>query len=588
MVKTTDRMSKVFTLVSSVLTHYPNMTIIVADDGHLDPAKTTKPEGPQRGFYYLPLPHDVGLSAGRNRMVDRVATKYLLTLDDDFTLTRDSPLAALLHALESRRGDSYDIAAGKIPADEGRFGVDYCGAMNVSEGRTLQLREGALGVHEGCLEVEFVPNVFVARTQFLREVLRWDETLKLGEHEDFFWRAKKLGAKVLTCPGVTFYHDQVAHWKGVTEYDRKRSRVFDFMKLALRKHNFSRLVSFGRTVMDLVLPAPASEVQVSEVLARSIKLSWRSPAASFKVLQSSDNGLHWAPVNYGQGENYEHVPQEISREPDGFQRHPDSMNWLSVYGLKPGVHYQFRIHAGNRFSFREGGVEISATTLTLRNENVRNLLENPSFESGSTSPYRISQNNTFAFVPIVNMDSADGALVKFKRSSSTGFRSEVTTVGYLFAHRTLAAIAQVVPGLRFASPRLVPGGMAREAGTGEMGRIILASMQSRVDALFDGDGMSWRANLKVWFKKHGSVSVCEMAEGEGEWNGTREPLLEWGMPDIEVKEEFDRSNLEWQGRTLSVCVAEGWMERVRAVELAGILETYRGSVTYDDWVLVTN
>ncbi|KAI9327489.1 hypothetical protein BDR26DRAFT_82728 [Obelidium mucronatum] len=376
MIKTTDRISKVFTLVSSIRQHYPNMTIIVADDGHLDPSKSTKPEGPQRGFYYLPLPHDVGLSAGRNRMVSKIRTKYVLTLDDDFTVNQDGQIAHLIHALETapkiNPEKQFDIAAGKIPADEGRFGVDYCGLMTASHpGRTLRLDPGRVtpGIdHEGCVEVDFVPNVFVARTQFLRETLQWDETLKLGEHEDFFWRAKQLGARTLTCPGVTFYHDQVEHWKGVTEYDRKRARVFDFFKVSLRKHGFVRLVSFGRTIMDLVLPKPVEDLEATNILSRSVFLTWKSAAASFKILQSSDTGLSWSPINHGQGENYEHEPHRPSKHPDGFQRKPNSENWITVYGLKPGTSYIFRLHAGNRFNFLEAGVEVYLTTLTAEQE----------------------------------------------------------------------------------------------------------------------------------------------------------------------------------------------------------------------------
>ncbi|ORY44498.1 hypothetical protein BCR33DRAFT_717005 [Rhizoclosmatium globosum] len=587
MIKTTDRMSKVFSLVTSILEYHPNITTIVTDDGHVDPAKSTRPEGPQRGFYYLPLPHDVGLSAGRNRMVERIRTPYVLTLDDDFTINQDSDFTHLLHALETppkhNPSTLFSIAAGKIPADEGRFGIDYCGLMTQTPSRTLRLDAGRVtpGLdHEGCIEVDFVPNVFVARTDFLRTQLRWDETLKLGEHEDFFWRAKQMGARTLTCPSVRFYHDQVAHWKGVTDYDKKRARVFDFWKVALRKHGFVRLVSFGRIVMDLVLPKPIESLQVTNVLSRSVYLTWISSAASFKILQSSNGGLNWAPVNQGQGENYEHVPHRISKALDGFQRPEGSENWITVYGLRPGVEYKFRIHAGNRFLYLEGGVETSVVTLTAETEKERNLLQNPSFETGSTSPYVISRNNTYGLVPISSVDNlgqtdyTESSLLKYRRTSHTGFRSEITTVGYMLRHRSLASLSQFIPA--------VPHFINNKKGTK-----ILVSMHSRIDALFDvEEGMSWRVNVKVWFSKL-SPSIAMSDKYEEEEGEVKSAMLEWGPADMEVKEEFDRSVIGWQGRTICICVGEGgWMGRVIGVEVSGVLETFRGSVTWDEWVVV--
>ncbi|KAJ3255024.1 Beta-1,4 N-acetylgalactosaminyltransferase 2 [Chytriomyces hyalinus] len=585
MVKTTDRITKVFSLVTSVLKQYPDINIIVADDGHVDPSKTTKPEGKQRGFYYLPLPYDVGLSAGRNRMVERIRTKYVLTLDDDFTLNEDSPIGHLIHALEKapqhNSAKPFDIAAAKIPADEGRFGVDYCGIMSMSPQRTLQLKPGSVtpGVdHEGCTEVEFVPNVFVARTKFLRESIRWDETLKLGEHEDFFWRTKKIGARVLTCPGVIFYHDQVAHWKGVTEYDRKRGRVFSFMKLALRKHGFLRLVSFGRTVMDLVLPQPIEKVQVSEILARSVHLSWNSDAASFKILQSYDHGQSWAPVNHGQGENYEHEPQSISENPDGFQRRKNSKNWITVHGLRPATPYIFRIHAGNRFNYLDSAVDISVTTLSQENEDDRNLIQNGAFESGSLYPYTVSKNNSYAVRPTIG-DPAQPAHSYIRR---TGIRSEITTVGYLVPHRSIASVSQLVP-----AKKIIESFTHNYKNEENVPRNFVVSMQSKFDALFDGEGMSWRVQVKAWFgRRTNTIYQCSKDENQDDSDQPLVPDINWGPAEFEFKEEFDRSNLEWQGRTVSVCVADDWQDRLKGVEVSGVLETFRGSVIFDRWVMV--
>lgn len=244
LIKTFGRMEKVFSLVHSIRQRYPHISILASDDG--ENAHRIK-SGKLRSFDYLALPYDVGLSAGRNRMLELVRTEFFLTLDDDFTFDENSVIEGLLHAME--RG-GFDIAAGKNPQDEKRFKLDFCGIFRIASG-TLYLEPGIYGTKAGCHHVDFVPNLFVARTT-LREKIQWDEQLKLGEHEDFFLRAKSIGLKVATCPSVSFHHDQAQHWLRKTAYDRMRNRVYDYWRISLRKHKLLKLRSFGNLMMDLV------------------------------------------------------------------------------------------------------------------------------------------------------------------------------------------------------------------------------------------------------------------------------------------------------------------------------------------------
>lgn len=108
-VKTVGRMDKVIPLTESVRKYYKTVEIIVSDDHE----EVYRSEGMSRGFYYLPLAPDVGLSAGRNTMVSRVKTEYFLTLDDDFTIDAATRIGTLIHALESAPYDGsrrFDIA----------------------------------------------------------------------------------------------------------------------------------------------------------------------------------------------------------------------------------------------------------------------------------------------------------------------------------------------------------------------------------------------------------------------------------------------------------------------------------------------
>ncbi|KAI9361626.1 hypothetical protein DFJ73DRAFT_28732 [Zopfochytrium polystomum] len=562
-------------------------------------------KGYKRGFYYLPLQYDIGLSAGRNRMVDKISTKYVLTLDDDFIFTKDSSIEALIHALETKDKDGlhYDIAAGKNPADEERFDIDFCGIFTITESRVLSLGPGDRGSpHAGCHHVDFVPNIFVARTDLLRDRLRWDELLKLGEHEDFFIRARELGVRTLTCPGVSFHHNQVAHWKGDTEYDKKRARVYDFLRLSLRKHGLTKLVSFGRTMMDLTLPDLVHQLYVTEVMARTVTLYWRSSAFAFKVLQSSDNGNSWGPVNYGEGEQFEPAPQIPTTDPEGPSRPTDAYNKIVVFGLQPQTTYIFRVFAGNRFDFEEHGQDYTVKTLSLSDEYAQNLLENPSFEYGKRG-YQISENNTFA-------------IIEDPKTQEHMARSQITTVGYMYNAESTAAITQAVPGIK--------PNRALSKLPSHIPRTLTVSVRSRLDRIFDSHP-SWRLELRVWFgpRAGGGARVCHPLEGpllhtdDGSpvlheklapttTGGRREresaggafedesapsysrefrhdPRLE-RPSDVTHRVEFDRSVEEvWQSRVLSLCLAPDAL--IAFMEVSGVLETFRGSVTWDDFVL---
>jgi hypothetical protein len=104
--------------------------------------------------------------------------------------------------------------------------------------------------------VEFTPNVFLARREALLRV-GWDADLKLGEHEEFFYRAKVAGLRIMSCTHAHVQHNQQLWWKDDpgssvdAEYVKSRRRVYDFLRMALKKHGMQRLVSFGNEVVSL-------------------------------------------------------------------------------------------------------------------------------------------------------------------------------------------------------------------------------------------------------------------------------------------------------------------------------------------------
>jgi hypothetical protein len=93
------------------------------------------------------LPFDSGLSIGRNVLLARATTNYVLYVDDDFLLGEDSLIFdMLIVAMET----GADIVAGKIPEDERLYNSDFSGKLMVAD-KTLTLSYGDYGAEQGCV-----------------------------------------------------------------------------------------------------------------------------------------------------------------------------------------------------------------------------------------------------------------------------------------------------------------------------------------------------------------------------------------------------------------------------------------------------
>ncbi len=233
-VKTFGRMEKVFELVSSARRLFPDVEVIVGNDSA--DAYNMKID---RGFTYVPFPYDIGLSEGRNRLVEKVKTKCVLFLDDDFIFTEQSDLTRMVHELITGK---YDIVGGESP----KCDAVYTGMMRIEEGRLILQHGTSLVEGSSCLQVDIIPNLFMTRTALLREQINWDASFKVGEHEDFFWRAKALNIRVGTCPGITFEHVQIKSEAQSIDYKAKRARAPIYLLEMLKKHGLTELVAFGR------------------------------------------------------------------------------------------------------------------------------------------------------------------------------------------------------------------------------------------------------------------------------------------------------------------------------------------------------
>lgn len=365
-IKTVSRMEKVIELVDSIRSRYPTVKILVGDDG---PEAMRLQGGDKRGFEYVPFEYDVGLSEGRNRLVGLARTPYVQFLDDDFVFGPASDLGQLLHGL-----GKFDIVGGRNEGDE----VDYSGNFRVVWGNVNGERKRKLLINPvvknkvfGPVAVDVVPNLFMARTELFTD-LSWDPTLKIGEHEDFFLRARQKGVTVAIHPQVSFVHHQAV--APSPSYKALRDRWHRFAEMMLRKHGFDELVSFGRSQITL---NPLGKAQL-----RRLSTQLMMPFAAH---------INWIPVK-----PFHQYKVQLLRDKQVISEVLTKACEQAFRDLEPNTQYQFKVFAGNHTDFSTASPVLSLRTPSFFR---RNLVKNPHFD-GSTRSWRSSLGTVVALMPL--------------------------------------------------------------------------------------------------------------------------------------------------------------------------------------------
>lgn len=220
LIKTHARPACLDVAVRSILLLVPDATVIVADDSSRQNASEAADAGlgrlnvmfPQLQLVMVSLEFDVGVSAGRNVLVDKaheLGFRYVFILDDDNVFTHDVDFNGMLSLLE--RGDADIVGANRC--DGMPFDATRCMGHSslVHTGDTLLVVPGASKyphrpAQHGCVQTEFVQNAFMSTVAFLKRV-RWDPVLKNNDHYDFFYRANfRHGGRVWICQGMHLLH----------------------------------------------------------------------------------------------------------------------------------------------------------------------------------------------------------------------------------------------------------------------------------------------------------------------------------------------------------------------------------------------
>ena len=182
--------------LKNIRNRFNNIKIIIADDSDNIYKKEIKKlieKYLDNNLKYLELTFDSGLSKGRNECVKNVNTEFIILSDDSRTINCDKNIIyKLLTFLKENK--NYNIITGYCPerVDDRRRGSRIEKTKNNIKFKNLKL-----------YFINFGINCFLVRTKFLKKY-KWDEKLKLGEHEKYFNILNKNKEKILFCKEFVF------------------------------------------------------------------------------------------------------------------------------------------------------------------------------------------------------------------------------------------------------------------------------------------------------------------------------------------------------------------------------------------------
>lgn len=204
-IKTFLRDDYFFECYTSLKRTYPEIKVLVADSGEDSPEKSKFIA--DNDIEYYKLPFDSGICVGRNFLMEKVKTPYVLIGDDDFQYSDTAKVDEMIKFLDKH--PQYDLIGGRII--EGGVLRNYQGFFR-KEGKTmiydkLDITSGVK--NDGGLsfkECDLTFNFFVARSETIRAT-KWDERIKVRyEHSTFFIDYKANGFKVVFSPEPIVVH----------------------------------------------------------------------------------------------------------------------------------------------------------------------------------------------------------------------------------------------------------------------------------------------------------------------------------------------------------------------------------------------
>lgn len=194
-----------------------------------------------------PVAYDSGLSFSRNVGVEYAkyyGYRNVIIAADSISLTKNYDFNSIINTLDTVKDlgiIGFDLA-GRIPWE-----VDM-EIKNKSFYLTLPSRPK---IHLNDINFticDMIRNFFIAKTECLNEV-KWDDNLRLAEHQDFFYRLKQTNWKVFHTNTIvgSYVSD-----KSNPEYKRLRNRCWtEFSKIVKEKYNLDQEVTYSPELQQM-------------------------------------------------------------------------------------------------------------------------------------------------------------------------------------------------------------------------------------------------------------------------------------------------------------------------------------------------
>lgn len=220
------------------------------DDSKKDYSNYIKKKFNKLKLKYLVEDFNIGLSKGRNILLENVTTKYFLLCDDDFEFDDRTNLKLALDMYNKNKVDILggivynrfaldslysilwtlkDIKRLRKVLKKEEFGSIYNGKYYITNNKVELLVNR--NIEDYCekkvYKTDICSNFFVGNTDKIKSIGGWTpELLKVGEHEFFFLKAKKNNLKV----GYT-------NMFGVRHFPKK---TFNYLKFRFKAEEYFR------------------------------------------------------------------------------------------------------------------------------------------------------------------------------------------------------------------------------------------------------------------------------------------------------------------------------------------------------------
>lgn len=257
--------------VDSAKLFNPGIPIVVVDDGEKNYNRLFN------DVMYIKIDFDSGLSTSRNKIVSNTRTKYVFITDEDILFTKDSNLNGMVNYLKDN--DDVWVVGGHLSRSKTystRFTFLKNGQVETCTNKKLDIKRGECVLSDRCL------NLFVTTTQLLREN-KWNETLKLGEHSEFFSRLKLKG---IDTNSVHYTAECNAH-KFIHKRNYERTRQYKLHRN--RAVNYTKMLSFVEECSNTLLrvnfmhiPKTAGASFYSEMVGNGVLFTGISPGMNEK------------------------------------------------------------------------------------------------------------------------------------------------------------------------------------------------------------------------------------------------------------------------------------------------------------------